>query len=193
MNQLIIFIKNPQLGKVKTRLAVSIGSDAALAVYHKLCQHTRQTVLGVEVERQLYYSDFIDRHDAWKEGQFVKHQQVGSDLGARMNQAFQDSLKQGNRAVIIGSDCPQLTADLLRDAFQALVEHPFVLGPAQDGGYYLLGMREPCPGLFHNMEWSTEKVTEMTLQRIHEQKKSCFLLPILSDIDTIEDWEKWGW
>jgi uncharacterized protein len=193
MNQLIIFIKNPQLGKVKTRLAASIGADAALAIYHKLCQHTRQTVLGVEVERQLYYSDYIDRHDDWREELFVKHQQVGPDLGARMNHAFQDSLKRGNKAVIIGSDCPQLTADLIQDAFHALAEHPFVLGPAKDGGYYLLGMSEPYPELFHNIEWSTNKVAEMTLQRIHAKTKSCLLLPTLSDIDTIEDWEKWGW
>jgi hypothetical protein len=193
MNQLIIFIKNPQAGKVKTRLAASIGNEAALSVYHKLCERTRQTVLGVEAQRQLYYSDYIDHDDDWKEELFIKNQQEGADLGTRMSRAFQDSLRHGNKAIIVGSDCPQLTPDLLQAAFHALEKHPYVLGPAQDGGYYLLGMQEHCPELFQNIEWSTNTVTKMTLQRMQVQEKSCFLLPLLSDIDTVTDWEKWGW
>lgn len=190
---LIIFIKNPALGKVKTRLAATIGDEAALAVYHKLSQRAREVALALDVPRHLFYSDFIDNHDAWDNALFIKKQQVGQDLGERMHLAFVDTLQTSSKAVIIGSDCPLLTSEIVQVALDQLDEHPFVLGPALDGGYYLLGMRKPAPGLFENMEWSMEDVAKITLERMAELEASCYLLPALPDIDVEEDWQKYGW
>ncbi|MCB0620135.1 MAG: glycosyltransferase, partial [Saprospiraceae bacterium] len=97
------------------------------------------------------------------------------------------------RAVIIGSDCPQLQASIVEEAFARLEEFPVVLGPAQDGGYYLLGLHRPEPSLFHDISWSTESVLEQTLQRVAALGQEAFLLPRLSDIDRAADWERYGW
>lgn len=190
---LIIFIKNPALGKVKTRLAATIGNEAALAVYHKLSQRTREVSLALEVPRHLFYSDFIDHDDAWDNVLFTKKKQQGLDLGERMHLAFVETLQTSNKAVIIGSDCPLLTPEIIQLAFDQLDQHPFVLGPALDGGYYLLGMRQPAPALFENMAWSTEHVAKITLERVAERGMSCYLLPALPDIDVEKDWQKYGW
>ena len=189
----IIFIKNPALGKVKTRLAATIGDEAALAVYHKLSQRAREVALALDVPRHLFYSDFIDDNDAWDNALFIKKQQAGQDLGERMHLAFVDTLQTSNKAVIIGSDCPLLTPQILQLALDQLEHYPFVLGPALDGGYYLLGMQKPTPGLFENIEWSTENVAKITLERMAEIGASCYLLPALPDIDVEEDWQKYGW
>ena len=189
----IIFIKNPALGKVKTRLAATIGDEAALAVYHKLSQRAREVALALDVPRHLFYSDFIDDNDAWDNALFIKKQQAGQDLGERMHLAFVDTLQTSNKAVIIGSDCPLLTPEIVQLALDQLEHYPFVLGPALDGGYYLLGMRKPTPALFANMEWSMENVAKITLERMAESGASCYLLPALPDIDVEEDWQKYGW
>lgn len=190
---LIIFIKNPALGKVKTRLAATIGDEAALAVYHKLSQRTRSVSLSLEVPRYLYYSDFVDLHDDWDNAQFLKKNQHGLDLGERMYQAFTETLQHCAKAVIIGSDCPLLTPAILQEAFDQLEQHPYVLGPATDGGYYLLGMREAKLDLFQHMEWSTAEVARITLGRMATHGASCHLLPALPDVDVAEDWQKYGW
>lgn len=190
---IIIFIKNPALGKVKTRLAATIGDEAALAVYHKLSQRAREVALALDVPRYLFYSDFIDANDAWDNTLFIKKQQAGQDLGERMHLAFVDTLQTSSKAVIIGSDCPLLTPEIVQLGLDQLGQYPFVLGPALDGGYYLLGMRKPAPELFENMEWSTEDVAKITLERIAESGASCYLLPALPDIDVEEDWQKYGW
>ncbi|WP_373548508.1 TIGR04282 family arsenosugar biosynthesis glycosyltransferase [Haliscomenobacter sp.] len=189
----IIFIKNPALGKVKTRLAATIGDEAALAVYHKLSQRAREVALALDVPRHLFYSDFIDGNDDWDNTLFIKKQQAGGDLGERMHLAFVDTLQTSYKAVIIGSDCPLLTPGIVQLALDQLEQHPYVLGPALDGGYYLLGMRKPSPELFENMEWSTEDVAKITLERMAESGASCYLLPVLPDIDVEEDWRKYGW
>jgi hypothetical protein len=110
-----------------------------------------------------------------------------------MHLAFVDTLQTSSKAVIIGSDCPLLTPEIVQLALDQLDQYPFVLGPALDGGYYLLGMRKPTPELFENMEWSTEDVAKITLARIAESGASCYLLPALPDIDVEEDWVKYGW
>jgi hypothetical protein len=190
---LIIFIKNPALGKVKTRLAATLGQAAALNIYHKLSAHTRSVALQVPHSRYLYYSDFVDPNDEWDNALFVKKIQAGHDLGERMQRAFAEVLRVAPKAVIIGSDCPLLTPALVQEALDQLNEYPYVLGPASDGGYYLLGMREASPHLFTAIEWSTDQVAATTLGRIAELEKTCFILPTLPDIDVEEDWKKYGW
>lgn len=190
---LIIFIRNPELGKVKTRLAKSVGDEKALAIYKSLLAHTRNTVLQLNVDRLLFYADRVNEEDEWSAEDFVKYAQVDEDLGGRMNHAFVQALQHHGKAVIVGSDLPGITPEILEQAFQKLDEYPFVIGPALDGGYYLLGMNSPAPELFENMEWSTAFVFEQTVDRMREMGKIWFELPRLSDVDYVEDWEKYGW
>ncbi len=189
MNTLLIFIRNPQLGKVKTRLARTLGDEEALRIYHVLLEKTRTAALGIQAERWLFYSDFIEKNDDWPEADFSKKTQANGDLGERMEHAFRMAFEAGaEKVVIIGSDCPELTGALLQVAFGKLEGTDFVLGPVPDGGYYLLGMKELESSVFRDIAWSTETVRARTLEKIQAAGKSCALLPVLSDVDTEEDW-----
>ena len=192
MNGLIIFIKNVEKGKVKTRLAATVGDEEALNIYYKLLAHARKTALAVEVNRYVFYSSFVEKNDEWSNDFFYKKTQTDADLGLRMSDAFKEILKKHKNVVIIGSDCASLTPDILNLAFEKLEEFPFVIGPTFDGGYYLLGMNELEPSVFENVEWSTESVFDTTISRMDGLGKKYFLLPKLSDIDYEEDWVKYG-
>lgn len=141
----------------------------------------------------LFYSDFINQNDDWDATQFQKYLQEGSGLGERIKNAFELAFQNHSKVVIIGSDCASLNIEIVEEAFTALARFPFVVGPAMDGGYYLLGMDAFEPSLFKNIEWSTDKVFDQTVDVIKKLDKSCYLLPELSDIDTEEDWEEYGW
>ena len=182
------------LGKAKTRLAATVGDERALAIYKELLKHTREVTLGLNVERALFYSHFIDNGDEWGNDFFRKYLQEGEDLGLRMANGFDVAFKNGSqKAIIIGSDCASLTPQIVEDAFLLLDKNDFVIGPADDGGYYLLGMNSFSPTLFENIEWSTEEVFPQTIAAIEELGKSYGTLPTLSDIDFEEDWKKYGW
>lgn len=194
MNTLLIFIKNPEKGKVKTRIAQTAGEERALQIYLELLRHTREVALEADARRILFYSDFIPDKDDWPSQDFQKMVQHGTDLGERMSNAFLLGLiRPDDKAVIIGSDCASLTAEIIEEAFAKLEEYSFVVGPATDGGYYLLGMQHHTPEIFQEIEWSTEEVLSATLHKIKALGKTYFLLPELSDIDFEEDWEKYGW
>lgn len=188
-NTLLIFIRNPQLGQVKTRLARTAGEVEALRIYHILLEKTRMAALDCAVERCLLYSDFVTENDVWSPESFQKMVQQPGDLGERMEAAFQMAFETGSHKVaIIGSDCPELSGAVLQQAFDRLDTTDFVLGPVPDGGYYLLGMKAMEPSVFHHIEWSTETVREKTLERIAALGKTCALMPMLMDVDTEEDW-----
>lgn len=191
---LLLFIRNPRLGKVKTRLARTLGDAEALRIYRILLEKTRQAALGVDAERWLFYSDFIETGDEWPENGFRKKVQTGNDLGERMENAFRQAFSAGaGKVIIIGSDCPGLHGALLQQAFDRLDAADFVLGPTPDGGYYLLGMKQLEASLFRDIEWSTDTVGAETLRRIHATGNRCVLLPLLSDVDTEEDWRNAVW
>ena len=192
-NALIIFIKNAERGKVKTRLASTLGDDMALKIYQALMSHTRQLAEKTKAERLLFYSQFIPPQDEWSTDLFHKALQVNGNLGDRIQQAFQSAFEHYEKVVIIGSDCATLTTALIEEAFARLDDSPFVIGPAQDGGYYLLGMNRFYPEVFQDIEWSTEQVLPATLEKIAQLGKTAYLLPELSDIDYEEDWVKYGW
>jgi len=192
-NALIIFIKNPELGKVKTRLAKTVGKEKALAIYIALMEHTRKIAEALPVERYLFYSQEINKNDNWHPGKFKKALQVEADLGAKMATAFHTVFKENEKVVIIGSDCASLTPEIVQAAFDKLDKNPFVIGPAMDGGYYLLGMNQFSPEVFRDIEWSTDAVFPTTVQRIERMNQTYSLLPVLSDIDYEEDWVKYGW
>lgn len=187
---LIIFVKNPVLGKAKTRLAASIGDVAALKVYRQLLAYTKLVVDGLDAEKSVWYSSFIDQEDIWTNGEFNKKVQTGDDLGQKMKNAFEATFAQekSDAVVIIGSDCAELEERHVSEAFDALESNDIVLGPAKDGGYYLLGMRVFVPELFESIDWSTSKVAEQTLYAIKENNLSYLLLDELNDVDTVEDY-----
>lgn len=190
---LLIFIKNAQKGKVKTRLAKTVGDEKALQIYKALLAHTRNVAQKVNASRFLFYSNFIDNQDDWSGTKFVKKVQEGNDLGERMSNAFKMIFESHEKIIIIGSDCASLEPSILESALQQLEKYPFVIGPAEDGGYYLLGMRNYAPSIFQNIEWSTGAVFSKTVKKIEQLGATYFLLPMLSDIDQEEDWEKYGW
>ncbi len=198
METVIIFVKNPTLGNVKTRLAKTIGQQNALNIYLKLQEMTRNVVeiLGGgqnDRTRSLFYADFINNDDEFDNNLYQKYLQNGNDLGQRMLAAFETVFTQSNvqRAIIIGSDCPTLDATILESAFQQLETHDFVIGPAYDGGYYLLGMNaaqmKNAPTLFHNMQWSVPSVAEETCKRIQDIEKTVAHLKTLHDLDEEKD------
>ncbi len=193
MSAIIIFIKNIEKGKVKTRLAATVGDEQALKIYQALLGHTRKVASAVDAERFLFYSSFIEKEDEWSDEFFNKKLQSKGDLGTRMSKAFEEVLEKNEKAIIVGSDCASLTPEILKLALDKLDEVPFVVGPTFDGGYYLLGMNRFEPSVFENIEWSTESVFPTTLSRIKDLGEECFLLPKLSDIDYEEDWVKYGW
>ena len=190
---LIIFVRNPELGKVKTRLARDVGDEEALAIYKALLGHTRNTALQVNAERLLFYSQAIRENDGWPMKHFTKRRQEGTDIGERMQHAFETALTKADKAVIVGSDIAQINARIIEQAFAALDEADFVIGPALDGGYYLLGMKQTTPTLFQNMQWSTSQVCSQTLQRIQQLGKTYREVDTLPDIDYASDWEQYGW
>jgi len=187
-NLLIIFYRNPGLGKVKNRLAVTIGEERALAIYLLMAAHARKMALSIPVDRVVYYTEFIDREDNWLNHDFQKRLQRGADLGERMKLAFEESFKLGYKSVcIMGTDCFELTENILRRAFDGLKHNDAVIGPAADGGYYLLGMNRFIPELFNHKKWSTSSVCEDTIgdfKRLHCKYE---LLPTLHDVDTESD------
>jgi uncharacterized protein len=190
-NAIIVFIKNPIRGKVKTRLAATLGDEMAVEIYKQLLEHTKKVALSVSVTRFLYYGDFILLNDGWDKGFEKRIQTQQPDLGKRMSDAFSEVFSEkAKKIIIIGSDCALLSQEILENAFLQLNHSDFVIGPATDGGYYLLGMRAFYPSIFSNIAYSTESVLQKTIENIHLLQKTIFLLPELSDTDTEEDWEK---
>ena len=188
-NLLLIFVKNPEKGKVKTRLANTIGDEQALEAYKKLIAYTQQIAREVSVDRQVWYSQFISEADEWNGENFTKKLQQGDDLGIKMKNAFSSAFDSGySKVVIIGSDCAELTAQGIEDAFLQLEKNELVVGPSEDGGYYLLGMQEFYPELFEGIQWSTSEVFAQTLQIARRLGLTTGILPELNDVDYEEDW-----
>ncbi|NNE27444.1 MAG: glycosyltransferase [Saprospiraceae bacterium] len=184
---LIIFIKNPEEGKVKTRLAAGIGSHSALKVYHKLLDITKHAAIKSDTDRFLFYSSEIKLEDNWPEDMFKKHLQQGVDLGDRMLNAFQTVLQKYESAIIIGSDCPGISPEIIEETKTALIKYDCVIGPSYDGGYYLLAMKQLIPELFKDIKWSSTSVLSDTIKVLNKMGLSFLKLSPLRDIDTIED------
>lgn len=183
---LIIFTKNPEEGKVKTRLAKDVGNRAALEIYKFLLKHTRDITENLPVQKWVFYSSTIPAEDIWKEDIFEKKLQQGKDLGERMSNAFAEGFREGyNNIIIIGSDLFDLSAEDISGAFKYLEKEDVVIGPAKDGGYYLLGMKDFKPELFQNKKWSTSTVLEDTLAHLENEKVK--ILEVRNDVDTLED------
>ncbi len=187
---LIIFVKNPAPGKVKTRLAATLGHETAMSLYRQLLERTRVATWDLPYDKVVYYGQFIDSSDLWEKEHYQKELQKGDDLGERMHYAFEASFKQGYEKVcLIGSDIYGLTRGILEKAFSWLDTKDTVIGPAEDGGYYLIGMTRANKRLFEVNAWSEPTVYEDTLGNILNNDLSYAALPVLNDIDTEEDLE----
>ncbi|WP_075340386.1 TIGR04282 family arsenosugar biosynthesis glycosyltransferase [Tenacibaculum agarivorans] len=185
-NLLMIFTRNPELGKVKTRLAKSLGNEKALEIYKFLLNRTKEITQQVSSDKAVFYSVKIRDNDIWDASIFLKFQQEGDDLGERMQNAFQKAFSNGyNKVAIIGSDLFDLTPNHITKAFEELDRNDIVLGPAEDGGYYLLASKKVHPKIFSNKEWGTSSVRKETLNDL--EKESVHLLPMLNDVDVVED------
>ena len=187
-NVLLIFTKNPQPGKCKTRLASTIGDEKALEIYKILLNYTADFCKKVNAQKHVYYSDYINYEDCWENNTFQKFLQTNGDLGEKMNDAFEKTFNQGyKKVIIIGTDCAEINQLDINKAFEQLTNHEVVIGPAMDGGYYLLGMNDHIPKLFTNKNWSTPTLLQETISTLEELNISFDLLPEKSDIDNEED------
>ncbi len=191
----VIFAKAPVAGQVKTRLIPRLGVDAAAALHARLVERTlRMACAAALAEVGLWCTP--DCHHAFFQrlGQQFRvhlHAQTGEGLGQRMHQAFSDALQRKARVILIGTDCPALDHTYLHQAFAALHDKDdVVLGPAEDGGYVLIGLRRPVAGLFNEMTWGTDAVLAQTLERARALGLKTHLLPVLWDVDRPEDVER---
>jgi len=183
---LIIFTRNPELGKGKTRLAATVGKHKALEIYKFLLSHTRKITKDLRSVRQVWYTEKVWLEDEWANEIYDKKLQKGADLGLKMKFAFQEGFEAGfEKIMIIGSDMFDLNKSDLEFAFEQLKKNDFVLGPAEDGGYYLLGMTYLKPELFKKKEWGTNTVLKDTLNDLEKEK--LHLLPVKNDVDIYED------
>jgi rSAM/selenodomain-associated transferase 1 len=190
MNRLAIFARIPTPGRVKTRLSPAIPLPIAAQLYRAMLTDALETAASSGTGKVSLFWDSIGDQSpgpALPDGVAVRHQ-LGADLGERLASAFAVLLAEpGDRAIVMGSDCPDLGPAVLVEAFAALEERDLVLGPARDGGYYLIGLRRPAPALFEEVTWGTGQVLGQTLERAEGLGLRVARLAVLDDIDTPED------
>lgn len=187
-NILIVFVKNAVKGKVKTRLAADIGNEKALDVYEHLLKYTCEITSKLKMTKQIWYSDYIEKKDIWESSEFQKILQRGNNLGDRMKIAFEKAFASGaGKVVIIGSDCAELNENHIQRAVDILDDTDAVIGPSEDGGYYLLGINSLVPELFEGIDWSTDRVADQTREVLKNGNLKWEELEVLNDIDTIDD------
>ncbi|MDG6026041.1 MAG: glycosyltransferase [Candidatus Brocadia sp.] len=210
-NALIVFLKYPNPGQVKTRLATDIGEERACFIYQSLAEQIVRHIFPVKprtYEVGIFFTpaDKEDEIKAWlnpllsaipgADVQFIS--QEGNELGDRISHAFkktlqsyshgkEDKMSSSRKAIIIGTDCPEIDAELIENAFEVLKEKDVVIGPCKDGGYYLIGMSRHMPDLFTGIDWSTNRVFAQTIEKIQKKNLSCGILKTLADIDRFED------
>jgi uncharacterized protein len=190
-DRLIVFLKLPVNGKVKTRLAKTIGIEAATDLYRCFVSDTLASVrqTGYPPVVSVYPPDACVAIAEWLGDDMVYQPQEGGDLGERMSAAFREAFHSCSRAVLVGADCPDLPVDILREAFDHLKTHGAVVGPAKDGGYYLIGFSSSgIPGeLFKGIEWGTSGVFEATMAVLRKYRIDVHILPLWNDIDEYHD------
>lgn len=183
---LLIFTRNPEIGKVKTRLAKSIGDENALTVYNDLLLHTRNATQNINCDKFVFYDRTLLKEDLWSDLAYQKKLQSEGDLGQRMQNAFDSLFDLGYKyCIIVGSDLFELTEIVIENAFEKLNSNDAVIGPAEDGGYYLLGLKNKNNDVFKNKKWGTETVFKATIKDLENSKVA--ILQTLNDIDTFDD------
>lgn len=188
---LVIFTRYPEKGKTKTRLIPAIGAEKAAQIQKLMTENIVKIAeeLKDKIEVKIYYTGGNQTlMESWLGDQWQCIPQQGKDLGEKMFSAIESNFKSTKKPVIIiGIDCQSLTVDILEKAFFALDNHNLVLGKAEDGGYYLIGLKQPIKELFKNIKWGTNTVYQDTINIAKKNNLSIFNLPILADIDRPED------
>ncbi|MBD1834713.1 TIGR04282 family arsenosugar biosynthesis glycosyltransferase [Cyanobacteria bacterium FACHB-472] len=193
---LIVFTRYPEPGKAKTRLIPALGTQGAANLHRQLAEYTLSQVRELQGERptnvEVYFTGGNQQlMKDWLGADFVYKPQVDGDLGLRIVSAFDGAFGSGiEGALIIGTDCPDLSAKIMSEAFDELILHDLVLGPALDGGYYLIGLRRVFPQLFAGIPWGTSEVLAKTIAIASSMNLSIAYLPPLADIDRPEDLAK---
>lgn len=185
---LIIFAENPEFGKVKKRLAKTVGDELALEIHIRLIGHTFMATKGLPCDKAVFYSNFVSETDIWERGGYEQHLQKGLDMGENLMNAFKIGFKRRyKKVVIIRSDCAGLRKTIVRKAFAVLDENEVVIGPATNGGYYLMGMKIVHTDLFKNKEWNTENVLLDTLIDLKKKNLTFKLLKTLTVVEEEKD------
>ncbi len=189
---ILLFIKAPVRGQVKSRLAAVIGDETALELYKNFILDIIDSVkkTGYPFRACYYPPDAGAEVSSWLAGQYHIMPQQGGDLGERMENAFIRCFSEGfERAILIGSDLPDLTPAVLQEAMASLAENDVVIGPASDGGYYLIGFHKHTlmPRMFQGIPWSTETVFQETMAILQNSALSVHQAPKWNDVDTLED------
>lgn len=192
-SRLLVFLRAPREGQVKTRLACEIGPVAALEAYRTLLQRTLDAAADFgAVELRFTPYDALPLVEPLLRPGWTAVGQGEGDLGVRLDSAFRDAFRDGfQRVMVVGSDCPEISPEDLSQADERLSESDVVLGPAHDGGYWLLGLRRPAPFLFRDMPWSTPHVFAETVRRVEAAGLRLGRLRELADVDTAADWRRW--
>jgi rSAM/selenodomain-associated transferase 1 len=191
--EILVFARYPEAGRCKTRLAAGLGEAGALAVYRALLGHTLDVVRGCPARKVLWVDPPERARNAadWAPGMDLYLPQSQGDLGDRLAAATRARFESGARKVLlIGCDCPQISKDSLISSLAALDDVDVVLGPTDDGGYYLLGLKGWHPFLFQNIPWSTAEVLEKTLNILKNHSLSYFLRDSYLDVDTLDDYHR---
>lgn len=191
--RILLFLKAPRPGLVKTRLAREVGAEEATRIYRRLVEHqVAQLPAEWPVDVWVEPPEAVDEMRAWLGADFQYGGQCPGDLGDRLRQGIKESLARGGETVFcLGGDCPGLNEEILRTAARVLDERAeVVFGPTHDGGYYLVGMKKEIPALFTGIPWSTTETLAVSLAKAHEQGLPVALLPKLSDVDTKADWDR---
>lgn len=189
---LLFFIRNPEKGRIKTRLAASVGDERALELYKRFLLNILSTLnKGTFLFYLCFYpADALENLRKWLGGDYLYMSQQGEDLGERMKNGFMEAFDSGfKRVLLIGSDIPGLPLEFIEEAFASLKEKDAVIGPSLDGGYYLIGFRDKkfSPQVFKGILWSTECVFEETMKILEREGLTIHTLKPLRDIDTIDD------
>lgn len=192
-NKLIVFTRYPEPGKTKTRLIPVLGTEGAANLHRLMAQRTIARALSLQNSGQLsveilYTGGNQQQMRDWLGTEAIYQQQIDGDLGERMAFAFRNSFNSGvDKVAIVGTDCPALTAAILAEAFAQLSQHDLVLGPAKDGGYYLIGLCRSHPELFQGIEWGTDEVFAKTRAIAQNLNLNIAYLATLADVDRPED------
>jgi len=195
--RLILFARYPVPGRAKTRLIPALGAEGAAALHRRLVlralRMAHEACRAVPADLEVRFNGGTEEAMSHWLGDNARFSPQGAgDLGARMAGAFEESFRTGSTAtVIIGSDCPALSPDVITTAFASLTETPAVLGPAQDGGYYLIGLSRPTPELFRGIPWGTDRVLADSLAVLQRRGCKPALLKPLEDVDRPEDLPAW--
>jgi rSAM/selenodomain-associated transferase 1 len=192
---LLFFVKYPQNGKVKSRLQDSLASEKIIELYKHFVMDILTTIQSINIPFIIcfYPPDKESSVMNWLGSHYSYQKQQGIDIGERMKDSFKKTFSQGyQKVVLIGSDIPDLPSEILISAFSLLNKYDVVLGPSEDGGYYLIGFTNTgfSPQIFHNISWNTNLVFEQTINIVKEQEGQVHLLPTWNDIDTISDLKK---